>query len=524
MFEVLAENSPNMIFINQGGRVVYVNKRCEEVMGYTKEEFCSEDFDFMNLISPESKAAVRKNFKEHMKGEDVQPYEYKVITKDGRELVAVLTAKLIDYEGHKAILGIVTNITQRRHAEEELRRYVKELKAVHDIDKNIIKSPDLASLLRFIVRKARALTGSDASYYGFVERDVIRYHTFSGIKTKEFKKIRIKKGTGLGWYVVEKKKPVIVEDFYADKRLKNPPYDAFKAEGLVSLLAVPFMSAIGDPMGVLYVAKRRRSKFTSEQKRTLLTLAAQTSIAVEHARLNEKTRKAYEELKSLDELKNNIIANVSHELRTPITIAEGALALAMEEEDVDQRNRLLQMIAGALWRQNRIIGDLLEAARLEKERSALRLAAVDLRELVNQVLGEFEPILISHKLKTQVKVEGLPNVNADYTQLRHVLRNLISNAIKFNREGGRIAVTAEEKKGMVEVCVSDTGIGIPMELQSKIFEPLYQIDSSLTRHYGGTGMGLTIVKRIIQAHGGMVTVESEPSKGSKFCLTLPAIN
>lgn len=236
----------------------------------------------------------------------------------------------------------------------------------------------------------------------------------------------------------------------------------------------------------------------------------------------ERIHSAYEELKTLDELKSNFIAIVSHELRTPITIAKSALELAKDEEDREKRKELLQMVLDAILREDLIVGDLIEAARIQKDSGRLMPEAVNLREAVTLVCEEFKPLIVKSKLEIQINVEaGLPAVRADYKQLCHVLRNLISNAIKFNKLGGRVAVEAQEKEGMAEVCVRDTGAGIPQERQEKIFDRFYQIDGSLTRRYGGTGMGLAIAKEIIEAHGGRIWVESEVGKGSMFCFTLP---
>ncbi len=121
-FRTLAEESPNMIFINQGGRVVYANRMCEEVMGYSREEFYSPGFDFLSLIAPESRDLVVENFQRHMRGEEVPPYEYTLLTKDGRRIIAIHTTKLIEYGGEKAILGIITDITERKQMEDKLRK------------------------------------------------------------------------------------------------------------------------------------------------------------------------------------------------------------------------------------------------------------------------------------------------------------------------------------------------------------------------------------------------------------------
>ncbi|MEE9564343.1 MAG: ATP-binding protein, partial [Candidatus Hydrothermarchaeaceae archaeon] len=447
-----------------------------------------------------------------------------VARKDGTTFPTEVTGSALwdeegNYQGH---ICITRDVTERKRAEESLRHSVGELEAVHEIDRSIIKRPNLSSLLRFIVRKAKELTDADAAFYSFIEGDVIRHHTFLGIRTKVFKDIILKKGTGLGWLVIEENKPVVVEDFFSDERLKDAPYDAVRKEGLVSFLAVPFISGRGEPLGVLYVVNRRRTIFTEEHVRTLVTLAGEVSVAVEHAKLYEKTKKAYEELKSLDELKTNLIANVSHELRTPLTIIRSALDLAGDEEDRERKSGLLEMARDALVRQNLIVSDLIETAYMEKGKRKLRLEEVNLAHIIALVGGEFKSMTVKDKIKMDINVqEDLPMARANQKQLGHVLRNLLSNAIKFNKEGGEVVVEAKQKGDMIEVSIADTGIGIVKDDLPKVFDRLYQADSSSSRAYGGTGLGLAVVKEIIEAHGGKVGVESKPGKGSRLCFTLP---
>ncbi|MBI3584074.1 MAG: PAS domain S-box protein [Nitrospinae bacterium] len=126
-FRSLAEQLPNMVFINKKGRVVYANKKCEEVMKYKREEFYSPDFNFLSLVAPEHIELVKTKFNRHMKGESVEPYEYAIITKDGRSIEAILNAVLMDYEGEKVILGILTDITERKKMEERLKEQIDEL-------------------------------------------------------------------------------------------------------------------------------------------------------------------------------------------------------------------------------------------------------------------------------------------------------------------------------------------------------------------------------------------------------------
>ncbi|MFQ5975116.1 MAG: PAS domain S-box protein [Candidatus Hydrothermarchaeales archaeon] len=239
---------------------------------------------------------------------------------------------------------------------------------------------------------------------------------------------------------------------------------------------------------------------------------------------HEALKKAFEELSTLDALKSDIISNISHEIRTPITIIKGALEMLKTEADMKERNEYIDVSLDALSRQNSIVSDLIAATEVEAGGLNLMLTSVDVTQLISHLNDEFKPKILEKKINMNVNIENdLPKVRADFEQLGHVLRNLCSNAIKFNREGGSITIEAKKGAGMVEVCVIDTGIGIAEENKEKIFLRLYQIESGSSRHYEGTGMGLAIAKKIVEAHGGKITVESELGKGSRFCLTLPIL-
>jgi signal transduction histidine kinase len=209
-------------------------------------------------------------------------------------------------------------------------------------------------------------------------------------------------------------------------------------------------------------------------------------------------------------------------LKTPITIGKSSVELAMREEDPDRRREMLVMALNAWKREDRIASDLIDTARLERGELRLHLEGLDIRNIITLCTGDMKRMARKKKVSIRDSVpDALPRVTGDFKALKHIFHNLIDNAIKFNKDGGEVLIEAREKNGMVEVCVSDTGIGIPKEMQEKIFERFYQGDNSLTRHYGGTGMGLVIVKEIVEAHGGEINVESEPEKGSRFVFTLP---
>jgi signal transduction histidine kinase len=285
----------------------------------------------------------------------------------------------------------------------------------------------------------------------------------------------------------------------------------------------------GEFLGVLRLANKHAGSFTEDDSRLAEILASRLGAALysmilfnELKESHENLRKAYTELKSLDELKTNIISNVSHELRTPITIAKGALEVIKDEEEDEKRKRLIDVALDALMRQNMVVGDLLDAARIEKHKYRLKLEPFEPDQVILPLVGEFKALAQKKKIVVEVEIsKGIPRVLADYKELAHILRNLLSNALKFTDDGGRVAVLAKKTKNMIQVCVRDTGIGIAKEHQKRVFDRLYQVDSSMTRRYGGTGLGLAIAKEIVEAHGGKITVESKLGRGSRFCFTLP---
>lgn len=236
----------------------------------------------------------------------------------------------------------------------------------------------------------------------------------------------------------------------------------------------------------------------------------------------ERLKEAFKRLKELDKLKDELISNVSHELRTPITIAKTAMELALREGDPKQREKLLNLGISAMKRQNNIVGDLICIHEMQTKSYTLSKEPIDLVTLAKNVADEMQPTALAKQVRLEVRADnGIPQVEADFSEIKHALRNLVDNAIKFNRRGGAVFIEIKKGWGCVKVSVKDTGIGIPPKYLERIFDKFYQIDSGPERQYGGTGMGLAIVKSIVEAHKGRVEVESTKKKGSTFTFILP---
>ena len=236
---------------------------------------------------------------------------------------------------------------------------------------------------------------------------------------------------------------------------------------------------------------------------------------------NTKLEAAYDELKSIDRLKDNIISNVTHELRTPIMLAWGFLELALDEPDMTKRNEHLTKSIDALKREDKIVIDLIETATAEKGLLKPFTDTIDFGKIITAAVENLKPKVTIYDINIDVSFDGKLIMLGDYYQLKHVMINLIDNAIKFNVRQGKVEINAIEDNGQIQVCIKDTGIGIPEDKLAKIFDKLYQIESDTNRKYGGTGIGLTISKHIIEGHGGSIWVKSEVGKGSTFCFNLP---
>ena len=231
------------------------------------------------------------------------------------------------------------------------------------------------------------------------------------------------------------------------------------------------------------------------------------------------------DLKRLERIRQEFVANVSHELRTPLTAIRGYVEALLEgglEASKDAR-RFLEIIGRNTDRMGRIVSDLLLLSEMEAPDRSLRKESLNLPELVRSAAEALQTSAASKKQSLTVEIPSdVPAVRGDSQKIYQVLVNLLNNAIQYTPEMGRIHVRVHPAPDGVEIAVRDTGIGIPASDLSRIFERFYRVDKGRSRESGGTGLGLSIVKHIMEAHGGRVRVESKPGQGSCFTFFLPA--
>ncbi len=228
------------------------------------------------------------------------------------------------------------------------------------------------------------------------------------------------------------------------------------------------------------------------------------------------------ERKEIERLKDELVSTVSHELRTPLTSLRGFTELMLTRDfPVDQQHRFLTIMNDEATRLTDLINDFLDLQRIESGRETYFFAHVALLPLLQEAIAPFVNGTEKHTLHLDVP-DSLPPVRVDSGRIRQVLTNLLSNAIKFSPDGGTIIVSARNTRESVVVRVTDDGIGIPAEAIPQLFDKFFRVDNTETRKISGTGLGLALVKQIIEAHGGQVRVESASGKGSTFSFSLPS--
>lgn len=288
-------------------------------------------------------------------------------------------------------------------------------------------------------------------------------------------------------------------------------------------VAVPMI--VGSKLiGVLDMQADQPHSFAEEDVKIYQTLASQVAVAIENARQFNKQVKTAEKLREVDQLKSEFLASMSHELRTPLNSIIGFADVLLEGLDGDLNERMeedVKLIRDSGDHLRSLIGDILDMSKIEAGRMELRCEQVDMRQMAEDIMRTAHPLAQEKSLDLILDLShSVSDVVVDKTRIRQVLWNMMGNAIKFTQEGSiTLHMTMQENNLLVSV--KDTGIGIKPEHINIVFEQFRQVDGSLERAAGGTGLGMPISKKLIDLHGGEIWVESVYQQGSTFYFTVP---
>ena len=458
-----------MIFINKKGKIVYANKKCEEVMGYTREEFCSPDFDFLTLIAPESVAVVRESFARHSRGEEVSPYDYCLINKKSERIEAINASKLIQYEGETAILGVVTDITERKRAEQALRESEERLKILFE------SAPDTIYLIdsegRFVDgnKKGEELLGfarDETIGKNLAEMDLLSAGQLSKAEAN-LKKVAAGELSGPNEYTIKRK-----DGSYISVEVRTFPV---KIRGE--------MQALGIARDI--TEHKRTEKELLEHQAKLKSLASQLSLTEERERYRLAT-------------------DLHDQISQSLVISKIKLDQLRKSSSSDEFNGPLEDVS-------RCLGQIIDDTRaLTFDLSYPILYELGFEAAVAEWLTD--QIQEKHGIETEfVDDEHQKPLDDDIRVLlfRNV-RELLINVVKHSH-ANKVIVTIRKVKDNICVSVEDDGVG---------FDPV-EVTSMATKR---AEFGLFSIRERLEQLEGLIEIDSEVGHGSKITMTAPLKN
>ncbi len=437
------------------------------------------------------------------------------------------------------------DITERRRAEEALRDETRVLELLNRTGATLSSQLDLQALVQAVTDAATELSGAQfgAFFYNTTGEagDAFVLSSLSGAPRESFEKLGPPRVTALLAPTFNGEHIVRCDDVLTDPRFgrSNPHRGMPKGHPAVrSYLAVPVMSPHGEVIGSLFFGHADTGMFSTRTERLIAGVAAQAAIAIDNARLYEAAQRAALERTQLLEsersarseaehasaMKDDFLATLSHELRTPLSAILGwSQVLRRQFKEQPQLQQGLETIERNARVQTQLIEDLLDMSRITSGKLRLDIQPLEPITFIEAAIETVRPAAESKGIRIETRVDSAAGaISGDPARLQQVVWNLLSNAIKFTPNEGKVQVTLERVGSHVQITVADSGIGIQPEFLSHVFERFRQADASTTRNFGGLGLGLSIVKHLVELHGGSVHVKSPGTgQGTTFTLRLP---
>lgn len=384
---------------------------------------------------------------------------------------------------------------------------LKRYQQLVEISRQLSSTHDMDGLLQRIIQAAAELVKAQSASILFYDevRDTLTFQfTTNGKDENVMRGTIIPKESVAGW-VVSHKVPIIINNTKKSPQF-NDKYETYIQIPAKQIIAVPLI-AQDQVIGVLEVINKTAGEFNDEDQSLMLALSAQAAMTIETTRLSNQA---------------TLITELVHELRTPLNSIQ-TIAYLLQRPDIndDQRKKFGNTIQNEIQRLNEMATAYLDLARLEAGQMPFHINTFSFPELVKSCVEVIKPRAVMQKINIQQNLDpDIPLIQADEEKIRQVLLNLLSNALKFNQEGGSIIIHAEKDSSDLVFLVSDTGKGIPEADLPKIFTRFFR-SSHTERVSSGTGLGLSICKRLVECQKGTIEVISEVDKGSTFTVHIP---
>lgn len=392
-----------------------------------------------------------------------------------------------------------------------------------EVSRILNSTTNVDELLTFIMDEATELIGSESASILLLDPQLkeLRFRAMSGQILPALTNITIPVDSSIAGTVLQSNQPLVVNDVSQDPRW-NPTVSRTLKHATHSILCVP-MRAKNNPVGVLQAVNKQGGKFQPADVETLGILADLAGTAVEKARLIEALQLANLQLSQLDALKSNFIAIASHELRTPLSIILGYVSFIQEVADPAMASQLDHVLRAATHLRS-LIQDMLNLRYVDVGQATLKLVKMDFGVLVAEMIAQRDETAEAKQQTIQFSKPAISlPVLLDRAMMEVVIGNLLNNAIKFTGQGGKIQINLQKRGNEVWLSVLDTGVGIPEEELTRIFDRFYQVGDPLRRSYEGLGLGLAVAKELLELHSGRIWATSKLNEGSQFYIALPLL-
>jgi signal transduction histidine kinase/ActR/RegA family two-component response regulator len=448
----------------------------------------------------------------------------------------------------QALEGVADGVglaLKRQQADSRLREQTEVLETINRIGQLLSAELDLQKLVQAVTDAATELTGAQfgSFFYNVYNEQGASYmlYTLSGVPREAFERFPMPRATGLFGPTFRGEATIRINNVRDDPRYGSmAPYHGMPPGHLpvTSYLAVPVISRSGEVIGGLFFGHADAGVFTSRHERIVEGLASQAAIAMDNARLYQRAQEALREREALLEreqaarsetevasrAKDEFLGLLSHELRNPLNAILGwTRLLSTGKLDEPTIARAIETIDRNAKLQTRLIDDMLDVSRIVSGKLRLDAQPVDLTTVINAAVDTLRPAAEAKEILIQAVLDfGAGPVLGDPVRLQQVVWNLLSNAIKFTPKHGRVQVQLERINSHIEITVSDTGPGIEEDFLPHVFERFRQADSSASKKHGGLGLGLSIVRHLVELHGGTVEAGNRQDRqGAVFSVRLP---
>jgi signal transduction histidine kinase len=399
---------------------------------------------------------------------------------------------------------------------------IDHLERLLEVVRGLTTAPDLESFLQSVISEATELTNSELA--SILEYDAtaeeLRFIAMQWFQRDLLRPVGVPlEGSAAGW-VYRRGQPLIIQDVKVDKR-HFKVVDRVTRHETQSLVAVPLMVR-GEVVGVLEALNKKDDAHYTEEDLTILeTLGALAAQAMQNMDLQRKVKVARIELAELERLKTDFVAITSHELRTPLGLILGHATFLRELIGQQHADQLDTIIRNAT-KLKEIVENLSDVDNYQTGAARVRNHRISLAKIAEDVILTFQDEANSRNITLKANVgDSEYYMDADGVKISIALSNLIKNAIQFTDSGGHVTISVDEVPGHMKVSVMDDGNGIPARDLPRVFERFFQVETHLTRRFGGMGLGLAVAKAMVELHGGRIWAESEEGKGSTFTFLLP---